>query len=78
MNENAGETAPLIHKKFFQCCREQSCTHVIQHFNEQHITHGSEELGKRKHGAVRINEKVKIKNIHFSISNIFRAFKDQL
>ena len=52
------DTPPHIHKEFHQCGREQSCTHVIKLPHGYEVIHGSNELGKRKHEAVHIYEKM--------------------
>ena len=61
----AGDTVSLICKEFFQCGREQSCTHVMQLSNKYVVLHGSEELRKRKGSAVRIYEKVRTEGSSF-------------
>ena len=54
---------PVIGTEFFQCGIEQSCTHLLNLANEYVITHGSEELRRRKDNAVSIYEKVKLQGI---------------
>ena len=55
-----GDMASLIHKEFFQCGREQSCTHVIKISTGYVTVHGSVDLQARKDQALCVYEKMHI------------------
>ena len=57
MQNSAGIERPYIHKVFFQCGRDQTCTQVAELSNGFVLVHGSIELEKIKYEAVRIYEK---------------------
>ena len=59
--DNAEENTPLIRKEFFQCGREQSCTHVLRLANGYTKIYGSKDLKGKEHSAVCIYEKAKIR-----------------
>ena len=54
------------HKKFFQCGRQESCTHVITTLNEYVLVYGIEELRRREHQAVYIYEKQQLGKLALS------------
>ena len=66
MEQNIEDKSTLIHKEFYQCGREESCTHVIQLANNFMAVYGIGELELRKSSAVSIYEKMKIKGKFFS------------
>ena len=70
MESNAADGAPHISQEFFECGRDQSCTHVVELFEGFVLAHGSIELEKKRYGAVRIYEKVASQGAHiYSVCN---------
>ena len=64
VESNAADGAPHISKEFFECGRDQSCTHVVELFEGFVLAHGNIELEKKRYGAVRIYEKVESQGAH--------------
>ena len=56
-DHRAGDMKPQIPKEFFQCIREESCTHVMKTSKGYLLVHGIDDLGKRQHEAICIYEK---------------------
>ena len=57
---SAGHAAPYTNQEFFECGMQQSCTHVIKVGSGFLTVHGKDELGRRKHEAEFIYEKMKL------------------
>ena len=58
--DSVAGTSPVLRKEFFQCAREESCTHVVKIPHGYVIVYGIDELKKRRNGALSIYEKVKL------------------
>ena len=58
--KSVGDMAPFIHKEFFQCGRQETCTHVMRMSTGYATVHGSDDLETRKHQALCVYEKMHI------------------
>ena len=67
LNEGDSQDA-LIRKEFFQCSREDSCTHVMKTSQNYVIVHDSDELRKRKYEAMCIYKKMQLPRENFSLT----------
>ena len=66
--------APHIRKEFFQCGRDQSCTHVLRIVSRYVLVYGSEEFEKREHEADIVYEKIKLPGNKSLCTTYFRRY----
>ena len=58
--DSVAGTSPLLSKEFFQCAREESCTHVVKLTHGYMVVYSIDELKKRRNEALYLYEKVKL------------------
>ena len=76
--DSVAGTSPVLREEFFQCAREESCTHVVKLSHGYMVVYGIDELEKRNNEALSIYEKVKLQgkfNVNFTAIVFYRNEK---
>ena len=58
--DSVAGTSPVLREEFFQCAREESCTHVVKLSHGYMVVYGIDALEKIRNEALSIYEKVKL------------------